>query len=69
MIKKIEQMGDTFNGNAPINFRGDTLLHYACAKDNTALVEYLLRRPEQMKCLKNKLGQEPRQLTKSVSIR
>ena len=33
-IKKIEAMGNEFDPNASINFRGDTLLHYACKKNN-----------------------------------
>ena len=42
---KIEEMGGNFNSNSPLNFRGDTLLHYACAKDNQELIKYLFERP------------------------
>lgn len=62
-------MGQNFNCNAPINFRGDTLLHYAAAKDNLKLVEYLVRKPEQMKSLKNKLEQTPKDLCKDPQIK
>ena len=62
-------MGQNFNCNAPINFRGDTLLHYGAAKDNIKLVEYLVRKPEQMKSIKNKLGQTPKDLCKDANVK
>ena len=37
-LKKTEGL----NLNKRINFRGDTLLHYACVKNNIELVKYLV---------------------------
>lgn len=37
-IRSISDMGECFNINSPINFKGDTLLHYACAKGDHQLV-------------------------------
>ena len=31
VIKILEEMKDKFDPNTPMNFRGDTLLHYAAA--------------------------------------
>ena len=69
IIDKIREMGQNFNCNAPINFRGDTLLHYACAKNNQRLVEYLIQLPDQMKSIKNKLQQKPVDLSENDRIK
>ena len=44
LIKKIDGEGANFNKDNRFNFRGDTLLHYACSKNNQKLVEYLLKK-------------------------
>ena len=49
-------MGDNFNYNGPLNFRGDTLLHYACARNNVDLVKYLSKLPNFIRTIRNKNG-------------
>lgn len=68
LIQKIESMGDAFNYNAPINFKGDTVLHYAVAKEDIILVEYLIKKPDVIKSIRNRLGQTPKDLTKNPVI-
>jgi ankyrin repeat protein len=68
IIKKIKEMGTSFNPNAPINFRSDTILHYACAKNNKELVNFLIDQPDVLKSVKNKLNQQPKQLTTDKEI-
>lgn len=38
-----------------INFRNDNLLHYACAKNNVRLVEYILMKNPRLSSLRNNL--------------
>jgi hypothetical protein len=38
VIAKMESEGGTNLVNQRLNFRGDTFLHYACAKNNSKLV-------------------------------
>lgn len=38
-----------------INFRNDNLLHYACAKNNLRLVEYILMKNPRLSSLRNNL--------------
>lgn len=60
LIRKIEYMGDSFSLNTPLNFKGDTLLHYACAKNDARLVKYLLSKPEVIRTAKNHIGLSPK---------
>lgn len=62
IIRKINNLGSLFNPNAALNFKGDTLLHYACARENKDLVEYLISHKETIRSLKNKLGEKPYEL-------
>ncbi len=57
-------MGSLFKCNAPINFKGDTLLHYACFKKNTELIKYLKQKPDFLCAVKNKANQKPLDLAK-----
>ena len=36
--RKIRSMGEFYDINMPVNFKGDTLLHYACANADVKLV-------------------------------
>lgn len=49
--------------NSAINFRGDTLLHYACYKNNKKLVEFLTARPDILRTKKNFSKKIPYELT------
>lgn len=62
IIYKINKLGSLFNPNAALNFKGDTLLHYACARENKSLVEYLISHKETIRSLKNKLDEKPHEL-------
>lgn len=42
LINTVQAYDYELDVNAPLNFRGDTLLHYACARNNVELVKYLL---------------------------
>lgn len=53
-IVKIQEMGECFDINMPMNFKGDTLLHYACAKGDAKLVKFLLSDPNIIRTRKNK---------------
>ena len=57
-------MGPLFKANMAINFKGDTLLHYACFKKNHKLIKYLKDRPDFFSTLHNKVGETPRDLIK-----
>jgi ankyrin repeat protein len=54
--------------NSPINFRGDTLLHYACFKNNLALVKFLIARQDTLRTVKNLSNKTPKQLTTNSEI-
>ncbi len=57
--------------NEPINFKGDTILHYACAKNNAALVEFLLKQnfdPLLEAKKMNWLGESPADLASDEGI-
>jgi ankyrin repeat protein len=49
--------------NARLNFRGDTLLHYACARNNVALVRYLVSRKDILLTTKNFMNQAAKDLS------
>jgi ankyrin repeat protein len=53
VISKIETDPTNFFLREKINFRGDTLLHYACAKNNNKLVEYILNKNPELLHVKN----------------
>ena len=55
--------------NTPLNFRGDTLLHYACARNNEKLVKYLIARADTLLTVKNYLKQAPKDLTHNQEIK
>ena len=42
-----------------INFRNDNFLHYACAKNDIKLVEYLLKKNPRLSTLRNNAQQLP----------
>ena len=42
VIKRLDQ-DKTIDKNTPYNFRGDTLLHYSCSKNNYKLTDYLIK--------------------------
>lgn len=68
IINKIEDLGPLFKANTPINFKGDTLLHYACFKGNKTLIKYLKKRPDYLCTIKNKVGETPRNLTNDETV-
>ena len=55
--------------NSAINFRGDTLLHYACFKNNKQLVEYLTKRSDCLRTKKNYSKKIPLELTTDEDIK
>lgn len=55
VISKIESEGETFMSQR-LNFRGDTFLHYACAKNNSKLVEYAIKKYPSLLTQKNDIG-------------
>ena len=59
VIDKIEKDPDQTILDDSTNFRGDTLLHYACAKNNPKLVEYMLRKCGRLAGVKNDKGELP----------
>jgi ankyrin repeat protein len=52
-------MGSIFNCNAALNFKGDTLLHYACARKNYSLVRYLTNRSDVICSVRNIMDETP----------
>lgn len=63
LIELIKKFSFEIDINTVLNFRGDTLLHYACAKNNIVLVKYLIARPDTLKTTKNYLKQSPKELS------
>lgn len=63
VISKMEADPTNFFLKEKINFRGDTLLHYACAKNNNKLVDYILKKNPDLAQIKNELNQLPAELT------
>ena len=57
-------MKDKYDPNISMNFRGDTLLHYACAVGDAELVKYLLTLPKLNKNIESAIGQEPYNMAK-----
>lgn len=68
LIQLLQTREARINLNASLNYRGDTLLHYACMKDNETLVDYLLKRGVD-RSLKNTAGASPASLTANENIR
>lgn len=52
-------MGPLFKSNTVINFKGDTLLHYACYKKNLELIRYLRSKPDFLRTVRNKVNETP----------
>lgn len=52
-----------------INFRNDNLLHYACAKNNLRLAEYILLKNPKLSSLRNNLQELPSDLTNDQQIK
>ena len=52
-----------------INFRNDNLLHYACAKNNKKLAEYLMGKNPRLSALRNTLNELPADLASDAQIR
>lgn len=52
-----------------INFRNDNLLHYACAKNNQQLVQYLMRKNSRLSTIRNNLNQLPSDLATDPAIK
>jgi ankyrin repeat protein len=69
VISKIESDPSNFFLKERINFRGDTLLHYACAKNNNKLVEYIIKKNPELLHIKNEMEQLPIDLTSDEIIR
>lgn len=65
LIELIQEYKYEIDINAALNFRGDTLLHYACAKNNLQLVKYLIGRPDILKTVSNYLKKTPKDLAHS----
>lgn len=68
IIQLLEQYDYEIDINSSINFKGDTLLHYACFKNNKKLVEYLIGRKEILKTTKNYQNKIARDLTTHQDI-
>ena len=69
LIQLLENHQYNFNINSALNFRGDTLLHYACYKNNKELVKYLTDREEIKRTLKNDALKRPKSLTTDEDIK
>ena len=67
VIKKIEEDPAGLKKDTVYNFRGDTLLHYACSKNNRKLIEYLLQKGAD-KNKENTEGQTPADLVTDSSL-
>lgn len=52
-------MGPLFKINTVINFKGDTLLHYACYKKNIHLIRYLRKKGDFLRTVRNKVNETP----------
>ena len=50
----------------PMNFKGDTLLHYACAKGDEKLVKFLLSDPNIIRTRKNKFDITPESMIRDI---
>ena len=59
VIDKIDKDPDQSILDDSTNFKGDTLLHYACAKNNQKLVEYMLKRCSRLATVRNEKGELP----------
>ena len=69
LIDLIKENQFEIDVNAPLNFRGDTILHYACANNNIDLVKYLISRKDTLRTVKNHLKQAPKELTTNHEIK
>lgn len=62
VIDKLEEDKDQSILNESVNFKGDTFLHYACAKNNRKLVEYILKKSQRLANVQNHKGEFPHDL-------
>jgi len=62
IIRRIKNLGPSFDVNSKVNIRGDTLLHYAAKRNNQTLIEHLLKQPGVNPAIKNDLGKMPKDL-------
>lgn len=69
VIDKLELDPTTYYLKESINFRGDTLLHYACAKNNKKLVDYIMKKNPQLSHVRNNLNQKASDLLKDETIK
>lgn len=56
VIDKLEADPDQNIIAESVNFKGDTLLHYACATNNLQLAEFFLKKAPQLANAKNEKG-------------
>ena len=69
VIDKLESDEDKSIISESVNFKGDTFLHYACAKNNQELVDYLLKKCTRLANVKNNKGQFPHDLATDERVR
>jgi ankyrin repeat protein len=69
VIDKIESDSSGAFLRDSINFRNDNLLHYACAKNNLALVQYLVKRNPKLTTLSNNQDQLPADLATDPAVK
>ena len=62
VISKLENDPDKSLIAESVNFKGDNLLHYACATNNLQLTEYFLKKCPQLAGTKNQKEQFPHDL-------
>ena len=59
VIEKLKDDPSKFYMSEEINFRGDNILHYACARNNVKLVEYLVKANPELASKHNHMNQAP----------
>lgn len=55
--------------NDSINFRNDNLLHYACAKNNGQLAEYIMKKNPKLCSLRNSQNELPADLATDQAVK
>lgn len=58
-------MGPLFKCNTPINFKGDTIVHYAFYKKDAVLIKYLKNRSDFLCTVRNLVSESPLDLAKN----
>ena len=69
VISKLETDPTTYYLRESINFRGDTFLHYACAKNNKRLIEYIMKKNPQLSNIRNNIDQKPEDLLTDATLK